>query len=865
MKSIRTFVTFLLLITFFSVSANAQFFENFEAGAKTFYGGASVTLATGDWYLNDALLGNLSNDKFNGSQGVRMDRRDTKMGNIYMLFDKPNGANDVSFQLAHYGNNAEGAALQVQYSTDSGSTWTDIGEEIAAPLDLTGFTIPVEIDGNIRFKFIQSAGTDRLNIDDISITDFVVASDDPTINVLVDNATAQDNDAIDFGTTLENTTITKTIEIKNTGNPNLTISAVDVTGQGFTVSDLQDSTLAFNEKTEVVVTFEPTNSGDFVGDLTISSNAVNASDFNLSFTGEGITDGDVISISQARELPLGTRVTVAGRVSVANEFEGPLYMQDGTAGLAVFWVPLLENAEIGDSIKVSGPLTVFTAGVPGADSDFLLQISTTATDNVITYEIFDVPNELVDPAVITLQELNTDAYQGQLVLVQNATIDHSGAFSSNFNYDISDNTGTAELRIDNSTNLVGAQAPSGAVNIVGAAGKFGGTVQILPRYVEDLGVEEVVFPGDDVSKDQTLDVVTWNIEWFGSASQDPSDDNLQLQNVITVVETIDADIYALQEIANPTKFNELVAGLEGYGGVLANYSQTQETAYLFKRSSIDSLSGVTLSSSDGFTQTNWANGRYPLFFRFNANINGEQQEIYAFNIHAKAFGDQSSYNQRLNASIELKEYLDRNYATDNVLLLGDYNDEIVSSTFNQNPSPYKNFDDDNEYTIISKNLESDGFASQSGGSFLDHITFTSELSDEYFTGTERVENPSYVGSYLSTTSDHYPVWTRFKFGLITSNEGEGIDTPETITLDQNYPNPFNPSTVISYSLNSATNVSLNVYDITGRKVATLVNGRQAAGAQQVTFDASSLASGVYIYRLMTTNGVSLTKKMILVK
>ncbi len=259
--------------------------------------------------------------------------------------------------------------------------------------------------------------------------------------------------------------------------------------------------------------------------------------------------------------------------------------------------------------------------------------------------------------------------------------------------------------------------------------------------------------------------MTWNIEWFGSGGNGPEDEDLQLRNAITVVKTINADIYALQEISSPARFNELVDSLEDYGGFLSNFSQTQETAYLFKRSTIDSLSGITMSSNDGFTQSNWANGRYPLLFRFIADINGEQQEFYTYNIHAKAFGDQSSYNQRVNASAELKAYLDNNRANDNVILLGDYNDEILTSTFTGNVSPYKNFDDDTEYTIITKNLESKGFASQSSGSFLDHITITSELSDEYFEGTERVENPSYVGSYLSTTSDHYPIWTRFKFGF----------------------------------------------------------------------------------------------------
>jgi endonuclease/exonuclease/phosphatase family metal-dependent hydrolase len=865
MKLLRYSFSLLFLTLLLTSLSQAQFFENFDSGEKAGYTGASVTLSTGNWFLDDALLGSLSNDKFNGSQSVRMDRRDGKMGNIFMQFDKPNGADEVSFQLAHYGNNSEDAALQVQYSTDSGSSWTNVGDVIIAPAELTEYTIAVEVEGNIRFKFIQSAGTDRMNIDDIRITDYVEASAEATISVLVDNATANNSDMISFGATLEGKQLTKTMEIKNTGNPDLVISDVTVTGEGFSSSTLSDSTLAFNETTDLTLTFEPTSDGTFQGNITITSNADNASSFSLTLSGEGFADGDVISIVDARQLPLGTRVTVAGRVTVANQFGGPLYMQDATAGIAVFWEPLHIAAEIGDSIQVSGPLTVFKGGVPGADEDFLLQISDTEEDDNIVYEVFDVEKVDVTPKIVNLEQLNMEANEGQLVVVQNVTIDHSGAFQGNQNYAIADGIGTAEMRIDNNTNLVDAIAPTEPANIIGVIGQFGGTYQLLPRFTEDMGVEEVSYPGDNITKDQTLDVVTWNVEWFGDAGNGPEDDDLQLRNVITVVETIDADIYALQEISSPNRFNALVDSLEGYGGFLAEYSQTQETAFLFKRSSIDSLSGVTLSSSDGFTQSNWANGRYPLMFRFTADINDEQQEVYAFNIHAKAFGDQSSYNQRVAASAELKEYLDRNRASDNVIMIGDYNDEIVNSTFNDNVSPYKNFDDDPEYTIVTKKLEENGFGSQSSGSFIDHITFTSELSDDYFEGTERVENPFYVGSYLSTTSDHFPIWMRFKFGVLTSNDDEIIETPTTVSLNQNYPNPFNPSTTISYTLDSSTNVRLNVYDITGRKVATLVNGRQVAGAQEVRFDASSLASGVYIYRLETATGANLTKKMVLIK
>lgn len=88
--------------------------------------------------------------------------------------------------------------------------------------------------------------------------------------------------------------------------------------------------------------------------------------------------------------------------------------------------------------------------------------------------------------------------------------------------------------------------------------------------------------------------------------------------------------------------------------------------------------------------------------------------------------------------------------------------------------------------------------------------------------------------------------------------------PTEITLSQNYPNPFNPSTTIRYELPEATDVTLEVYSITGQKVATLANGIQAAGYHNVSFDAGNLASGVYLYRLTAGNTVK-TNQMVLVK
>jgi hypothetical protein len=108
-------------------------------------------------------------------------------------------------------------------------------------------------------------------------------------------------------------------------------------------------------------------------------------------------------------------------------------------------------------------------------------------------------------------------------------------------------------------------------------------------------------------------------------------------------------------------------------------------------------------------------------------------------------------------------------------------------------------------------------------------------------------------------------WSKIQsFGTGVRTNTEYDEIPASYSLNQNYPNPFNPTTTITYSLPKSGVVTLNVYDITGRFITTLVDGVKSAGVHSVEFDASILSSGMYVYTL-ETDGYRQTKQMMLVK
>ncbi len=163
------------LINFNSLAATL-FTEGFEAGGKTAYTAGNITLGTGSWYLDDALTGNTSSDRKTGSWSARV--RNT--GKVRMNFNA-SSAGTVSVAHAKYGTDGT-STWELWRSTNNGSTWTKVGATVTtSSTTLSTATFTVNYASTVRFEIRKvSGGTNRINIDNIAVTDYIAATPTPT-------------------------------------------------------------------------------------------------------------------------------------------------------------------------------------------------------------------------------------------------------------------------------------------------------------------------------------------------------------------------------------------------------------------------------------------------------------------------------------------------------------------------------------------------------------------------------------------------------------------------------------------------------------------------------------------------------------
>lgn len=139
-------------------------------------------------------------------------------------------------------------------------------------------------------------------------------------------------------------------------------------------------------------------------------------------------------------------------------------------------------------------------------------------------------------------------------------------------------------------------------------------------------------------------------------------------------------------------------------------------------------------------------------------------------------------------------------------------------------------------------------------------TYTATLTAPLTVGTDTIS-----ASVISGTDTVNVFWKRVvHYVSATSVSHEGALVPSDVVLLQNYPNPFNPTTVIEYGLPREAHITLVLYDVLGRAVRYLVNGRQQAGFHRLAVDVADMSTGVYFYRL-ETEGVSRSRKLAVVR
>lgn len=367
---------------------------------------------------------------------------------------------------------------------------------------------------------------------------------------------------------------------------------------------------------------------------------------------------------------------------------------------------------------------------------------------------------------------------------------------------------------------------------------------------------QTVPPRGDAS---TVDVAAWNVERFGYAGGGPSNDALQLSNVTAVIRQAEIDLWAMQEVNDPVEWNQLLANLsaDGYTGVLGPSVSSgpefdQRLAFVYDPAVVSLIQTRTILPSNSYD----FGGRAPFELIANVTSGGTTRQVRFIALHAKAGGGQDDFQRRLAGSQALKAYTDA-YVDQGIafVVLGDYNDELTTSTASGQLSPYRNFGSDSRYEFATRALDQANTptycsnASCTSGSTLDHVLIPTTLSGQYVAGSgaRYAELLSAISSYTSTTSDHLPVLARFNFAMTSGAEEPATAGPAT--LRPAAPSPFRRTTELGVSLSRPAQVRLDVVDVLGRTVALLLDGRLPAGDHTARFDGTALAPGLYLVRL----------------
>ncbi|MDA0686658.1 MAG: hypothetical protein O3C22_07520 [Bacteroidetes bacterium] len=265
-----------------------------------------------------------------------------------------------------------------------------------------------------------------------------------------------------------------------------------------------------------------------------------------------------------------------------------------------------------------------------------------------------------------------------------------------------------------------------------------------------------------------LDIASWNIEWFGDASNGPSSEVTQLNNAAALIKNADLDLWGLCEISNAAYWADLQQQLPDYGAVISTWSQSQKTALLYKKSEF------TLLWSKHILQVydyEFASGRLPLEVGLGCTLNGKYDTLVAWVIHLKAntgstASKATAWDRRKRAMEAMKSYIADQGAIKGVVL-GDWNDDLDKSIFSNYATPFSAWMADTNFAMVSYPLSVSGQRSTvSYSDMIDHQAATPALKPFWVRDSSSVlYADKYISGYGNNTSDHYPVYAHYYWNL----------------------------------------------------------------------------------------------------
>jgi endonuclease/exonuclease/phosphatase family metal-dependent hydrolase len=278
-------------------------------------------------------------------------------------------------------------------------------------------------------------------------------------------------------------------------------------------------------------------------------------------------------------------------------------------------------------------------------------------------------------------------------------------------------------------------------------------------------------PADTRSRDEpeTLEIGSWNLEWLGAPDRGPTDEELQVENAALVLRTTDLDVIGLVEVVSAASFDELLDRLPGYHGLLvsdprvdggaASYGDDEQKVALIVRDRFQITAARVILHEESWSFA----GRPPLEVSLSFTEGGRPRTLEVVVAHFKAMANADGYQRRSRAAAALQQWLAAEHPRDWALVVGDFNDDLDRSTYRGLTSPFASllFDPALRFTTLEL-TEAGEPTTVSFSSTIDHHLATASLARRFLEGSAEVLHPEgWVAGFGETTSDHYPVLTRY--------------------------------------------------------------------------------------------------------